>query len=208
VQCLPCHFFKLLNYENLSTLRTNFFWFNIIAIDHTYFRQFHPNMFRFILVVILLLGFLATPTSAQVFNCTNALVDCSAHGVCADAHLCVCNDGFLTFQNEPNVQCNYQQTKVLGPFLAQLFVGWFSGAGCFMLHEIGLGVAQVLVFWILPLLLLFINEVIDEEDEFKIPVIMMWSWILVVAALEVTSLAMMGSFQFTDKNNVSMVAWV
>ncbi len=155
-------------------------------------------------LVVALLGFLATPTAAQVFNCTNALVDCSARGICANSDLCVCNDGYITYRNTPNVQCNYQQAKVLGPFLAQFIIGWFSGAGCFMIHEIGFGVSQILVFWVPLLVNTFFKKRIDEDKEYYLT----WFYVLAITALWVTSLVMIGSFQFTDKNGAPMIAWV
>src|SRR5438477_10846083 len=72
--------------------------------------------------------------SPSAINCTNAIYDCSNHGICTRAgDGCVCDDGYATHLPTTNVGCNYKRKKQLAAFLLQFFLGefgaghWYSG---------------------------------------------------------------------------------
>ncbi len=154
--------------------------------------------------ISICLVFLLALVPVYGFNCTNALIDCSNKGVCADSRTCICNDGYITFQNNPVVQCNYKQTKIIGPFLAQFFIGWFTGVGCFMLHELGYGLAQLLIFVLCPVVFYRLAKYGMDNTGMFIAV----ASFLTLDALWITTLVKIGTFQFTDANGAPMVDWV
>ena len=84
------------------------------------------------------------------FNCTVGVASpqCNYHGTCvADGKSCICNEGYVTFKSD-SIQCNYEQKDTVTAFLLAFFVGVEGGAGYFYLGNIGMGIGQLLLFWI------------------------------------------------------------
>jgi hypothetical protein len=79
-------------------------------------------------------------------NCSDPIIDCSARGVCLPNKSCLCNDGYITWPTNNEYECNYKQTKKLGPFLCQFFTGFATGCGAFMLGQYDYAISELLLF--------------------------------------------------------------
>lgn len=85
--------------------------------------------------------------SVSAYNCSVPIIDCSGRGQCIPiTKTCLCDDGYITWPSDNTYECNYKQTKKLGPFLCQIFIGWFSGCGAFMLGQYDYAITELLLF--------------------------------------------------------------
>ena len=74
--------------------------------------------------------------------------DCNYHGHCIDG-VCVCNSDWATFEaTDESGMCNYERKSQLVAFLLQLFLGKISGAGYWYVGQVGLALAETLLFWV------------------------------------------------------------
>lgn len=90
-------------------------------------------------------------TNLEYFTCTDALVDCSASGVCSkDQDECICFEGFKTVFKQPEdyfskkPRCNYAQKKQFYAVIIALFISF--GFTHFYLGNYILGYIQLIVF--------------------------------------------------------------
>lgn len=80
-------------------------------------------------------------------ECTDGY--CSYHGRCNDEKTeCICDKGYITFKSSDGKQCNYKQKSTLVAFLLEFFLGAEAGAGYLYLGQNGLGVGQLILFWL------------------------------------------------------------
>jgi hypothetical protein len=150
----------------------------------------------------------------SAYNCSDAVVDCSGRGVCLPNTECLCNDGYITWPKDNVYQCNYKQTKKLGPFLCQFFIGIATGCGAFMLGEYTYAVSELLLFVILVFTLCSIcccfmhsdSEHVSKHVEYITVCLhctVMLS-VLIIFALWLSVIIFISVGGFTDKNGAPL----
>lgn len=171
---------------------------------------------------LVAIGVLSNSLLAQAANCTSqALTPCSGHGVCLDppsdasnatgSH-CLCFAHYLTWPEDQVPGCNYRQWPRLVPFLLQLFLGWFSGAGVFLCGQVGYGVLQLLWCWC-GLVPLCVASYLPSEHRpwchgTSAPAsCYVGLWLLAVVVLNVVLLVELGTGELTDYNGAPLGDW-
>jgi hypothetical protein len=160
-----------------------------------------------------------------VMNCTNAYLQCSGNGMCTDPvgftnnltnSTCYCANNYITWPAEAYPECNYAQTKRLLPFLLHLFLGPYTGVGAFMLGEVGVGVAEVVIFFfgLLPLCIycICIEGDVDTTNPKHtcgecVKLVYILIWIFVITGIYIGVLVNIGTAVYTDKNNAPLGSW-
>lgn len=137
-------------------------------------------------------------------NCTSSLLDCSGRGQCLPSGDCLCDDNYITTQQQ-GPMCNYKQYTKTGPFLCNLFIGPASGCGYWMVENASRAAIQLCVTWI-PLFVICIASCLVEDMQF----IQLFQivWILTVFGLWITSLVeLSGHNHFKDGNGEPLGDW-
>jgi hypothetical protein len=93
------------------------------------------------------------PLENLTTGCKDDYIDCSGNGRCSSTNtdsVCICDSGYATKYNSrplPEPQCTYKRKKQLIAFLLHFFIGSFTGAGEFYIHNVGFGFGQSFLFW-------------------------------------------------------------
>jgi hypothetical protein len=85
----------------------------------------------------------AAPPNTNAVNCSNAAIDCNNHGTCnlQAPFNCVCDDQHV------GTDCSYERPKMWKDLLSA-WLGSEFGMHYFYLGFIGLGIGQLLLFWL------------------------------------------------------------
>jgi hypothetical protein len=146
---------------------------------------------------------------------------CSYHGTCTDlGNDCICDNGYITWydsidQNDQLIKCNYHQSSTALTCILHIIFGEFTGVGYFMIGQIGMGVGQLLLFWLsiclvccVPLCIAALSDDSSTSDmQFKTTSVtgcFMCLWITGVIFWWIYSCIMIGLAKYTDKNGAPM----
>jgi len=84
----------------------------------------------------------------NVFNCTDADVDCDGNGKCVK-NQCKCSDAYAT-EKGSTTQCTYKRKQQLAAFLLHIFLVSF-GAGHWYIGNVGYAMGQLSLGVIIPI---------------------------------------------------------
>ena len=122
---------------------------------------------------------------------------------------CECIDGYASYPEDNNIQCNYKQKLQLKAFLLELFLCY--GAGHFYIHNYKLAIPKLVVFVFFYCLFIALRIITKAKEENKkanliicigagISFVGMLSW-------QIIDLINFGKNNYKDGNNVPLRKW-